>query len=1041
MRKLLIALTAFLFFSGQLFAQKVVTGKVTDDKGNPIPNASVIVKGTSTGTTTKSDGTYSLTVPAGATTLVFSSVSMGIQEQRIGNGSVVNARLASVATDLTEVVVTVPYGTVKKTAFTGSEGTITAKTIEKQQVTSVTRMLEGLVPGLITTNGGGAPGSGAAVLIRGVGSINASSAPLYVLDGVPYDGSISALSTDDIESVTVLKDAAAASLYGARAANGVIMITTKRGKKGRPAVSLTVRNGYMSRAIPEYDRVGAKDYYELMWEATRNNYTFAGVDPVTAGQNASNILTGPLGLVYNAYNVPGNTLVDPTTGKLNPNAQLLWNDSWEDALYRTAGRQNVNLNISGANDKNDYFLSIGYLNEDGIVKFTGYKRYNGRLNVNTQATNWLKAGLNIDGSLADQSTVLTSGLFTSNPFYYTRQMGPIYPVWQRDATGNFILDPLTGKNALDWGRPDQMGARPYGPNSNLLGSLELDDRSSKILNGNANAYIDVKLPFGFSFKTTLGANYWDNYGTTYQNNQFGDADNVAGRSTKSNGRQLSMTFNQVLNWSKSFGDHNVRALVGHENYRYKYNFVTATRIGFPFPNTSELDNAATAEGSGSYEDNHRIEGYFTNINYDWSNKYLLSASYRTDGTSRFHKDKRWGHFYSVGLGWRISQEKFMQNIEWLSELKLRASYGEQGNESIGRYYAWQPLYDLGWNNANYSGGIIGAMENPELVWESNQTTNVGIDFGLFRNRLQGTIEYFDRVSDNLLFDVPLPPSVGQDDITKNVGTMSNKGIEIQLGYNIIRKANFDWRVDVNFTHFKNKITKMPESQPEFVSGTKKLMEGKGIFDFWLREFAGVDASTGESLYYKDVLDADGKPTGERMLTPLFSQASFYYHGSALPDFSGGLTNSFRYKNFDLSFLLTFSYGGKFLDQNYQQLMQRGTYGQALHTDMLNRWQKPGDITNVPRLQNNIADNEGTSSRYLFDGSFLNIKNITLSYTLPKQLLSRLGGIAGLQIFANVDNAWLFTSHKGMDPQRAFNGTSDWSYTPFRTMTVGLNLNL
>lgn len=1036
-----MALTAFLFFTGQLLAQKVVTGKVTDDKGNPVPNASVLVKGTSTGTTTKSDGTYSLTVPAGATTLVFSSVGMGIQEVPIGSGSVVNASMISTAQDLTEVVVTVPYGTVKKTAFTGSEGTITAKTIEKQQVTSVTRMLEGLVPGIISTNGGGQPGAGASVIIRGIGSINASSSPLYVLDGVAYDGSISALSTDEIESVTVLKDAAAAALYGARAANGVIMITTKRGKKGRPAVSLTVRNGYMSRAIPEYDRVGIKDYYELMWETIRNNYLYAASPqtPAQAGQTASNTLTGANGLVYNAYNVPGNTLVDPATGKLNPNAQLLYQDSWEDALYRTAGRQNVNLNISGANDKTDYFLSFGYLNEDGIVKFTGYKRYNGRLNVNSQATNWLKAGLSIDGSLADQASLLSTGTFTSNPFYYTRIMGPIYPVWQRDASGNFIVDPLTGKNALDWGRPDQMGVRPYAPNSNLLGSLELDDRSSKVFNGNANAYIDVKLPYGFSFKTTLGTNFWDNMATTYQNNQFGDADNVDGRSTKSNTRQFSLTLNEVLTWNKSFGNHNLRVLGGHENYRYKVNFLTATRIGFPFPGTSELDNAATAEGSGSNEDNHRIESWFSNVSYDYMNRYLLSASFRTDGSSRFEESKRWGQFYSVGLGWRISQEKFLQNVDWLSELKLRASYGEQGNENIPLYYAWQALYELGWNNANYSGAIIGAIPNVDLVWESNQTTNVGVDFGLFRNRLQGTVEYFNRVSDNLLFPVPLAPSVGARQFTDNVGTMSNKGIEISLGYNVIRKTNFDWRIDVNFTHFKNEITKLP--QEEIISGVFKMVEGKSRYEFWLREFAGVDASTGEALYYKDILDVDGKPTGERTVTRTFTDGSYYYQGSAIPDFTGGLTNSFRYKNFDLSFLITFSKGGKFLDGNYQSLMHRGTLGSHLHTDILNRWQQPGDITNVPKLQNTNTDNDGTSSRFIFDGSYLNIKNITLSYTMPRQVLSRLGGIAGLQIFANVDNAWLFTKHKGMDPQRSITGTSDFSYTPFRTMTVGLNLNL
>ena len=781
----------------------------------------------------------------------------------------------------------------------------------------------------------------------------------------------------------------------------------------------------------------------MMWEATRNNYLYSATptSPAVAGQNASNILTGTSGLVYNAYNVPGNTLVDPVTGKLNPNARLLWNDSWEDALYRVAPRQNINLNISGASDKSDYFVSFGYLNEDGIVEFSNYRRYNARLNLNTQATNWLKTGLNVDGSLADQANVPTGGTATTNPFYYTRQMGPIYPVYRRDANGGFIVDPATGKNALDWGIPSQMGARPYAPNSNLLGSLELDDRSSKIFNGNANAYMEITLAKGLSFKTTLGANYYDAYATTYQNNQFGDADNVDGRSTKSNGRQLSLTLNEVLSYSKAFDKHNFKLLAGHENYRYKYNYVSASKIGFPFPGTSELDNAATNEGAGSYEDNHRIESYFANLNYDFDNKYLFSASFRRDGTSRFFEDNRWGNFYAFGAGWRISQENFMQNVAWVNELKIRASYGEQGNEGISTYYAYQSLYNLGWNNANFPGAQVGAPPNPELVWEGNKVANLAVDFTLFKNRLQGTVEYFTRESNDLLFGVPLPTSTGQTSITRNIGKMTNKGIEVSLGYNVIRKRDFDWRIDFNITSFKNKITKLPPTQQEIVSGTKKLIEGKGIYDFWLRDFAGVDAATGEALYYKDILGTDGKPTGARELTPIYSEGSFYYHGSALPDFSGGLTNSFRFKNFDLSFLLVYSYGGKFLDGNYQSLMHRGAYGTAWHSDILNRWQKPGDITNVPRIQNAIADNEGTSDRYLFDGSFLNIKNITLSYSLPKETVNRLGGISGIQIFGNIDNAWLFTNHKGMDPQRSFAGTSDWSYTPYRTITVGLNVTL
>jgi len=1027
----------------QLLAQtRTISGKITDAQGNGVPNASVAVKGTNVGTTTNANGDYTLNIPSNARTLVISSVGFANQEVTIGSGANISVSLSSDMQELSEVVVSVPYGTVRKTAFTGSEATVSSKSLEKQQVTSVTRALEGLIPGIITTNGGGAPGTNASVLIRGVGSYTSSSSPLYVLDGIPYMGSISALNMDEVESVTVLKDAAATALYGSRAANGVIMIATKKGKKGRSAVSASVRQGFMDRLIPEYDRVSSKDYYELMWEATRNSayYGPRGLSMEAAGAEASQILTGPNALVYNAYNVPGNQLIDPTTGKINPSATLLWEDSWEDVLYRTAARTNANVTVSGGGDKNDYFLSLGYVNEDGIVKFSGYKRYNARLNLNAAPTTWLKAGLNVDGAVASQKSVPSGGTATTNPFYFTRQMGPIYPVWQRDASGGFIIDPATGERQLDWGIPSQMGTRPYAGNSNLLGSLALDDRNTQIFNGNANTYLEATFLKNFSLRATLGTNYYDAYGTTYQNSQFGDADNVSGRSTKSISRQVSYTLNEVLTWNKAFGDHSLRVLAGHENYKLLSNSASATRTGFPFPGTTELATAATAEGSSSSEDRHRIESYFAGANYEFQNKYLASLSYRRDGTSRFHPDNRWGNFYSAGLGWRISQEEFMKSVDWVDELKLRASYGEQGNENIGDYYAYQSVYNLGWNNVGNPGALVGGLPNPGLVWEGNKTFNIGVDFGLFRNRLQGTIEYFNRISDNLIFAVPLPTSTGQTSINQNIGALKNAGVELQLGFNAIRSRDFNWRVDLNMTHFKNEFTKLPPGQDEIISGTKKIMVGRSIYDFWIREYAGVDASTGEALFYKDVLGTDGKPTGERVLTNNSTQASFYYHGTAIPDFTGGLTNSFNYKGFDLSFLLTFSKGGKFYDQNYQSIMHFGSYGTHWSSDILKRWQKPGDITNVPRVQNAIANQDPISTRYLFDASWLNIKNITLSYSLPASLINR-AGISGIQVFGNVDNAYLFTAKKGMDPQRSFAGTSDWSYTPFRTITFGLNVNL
>lgn len=1047
MRKLIILVTAITLFVLNVEAQqRTITGKVTDESGLPVANASVLVKGTTSGTATKADGTFSIQIPASAKTLIISSVNMASQEVAIGNKSVIDVVLAMNVTTLETVVVTVPYGTIKKTAFTGSENTISATTLQKQQVTSVTRALEGLVPGLIATNGGGAPGTGASVLIRGVGSVSSSSAPLYVLNGVPYDGSITAIASEDIESVTVLKDASAAALYGSRAANGVIMITTKKGRKGKASTNLSVKQGFMSRGIPEYNRVGAKEYYELFWESYKNSYIAGGDNPTVAGSKASAVVAGPNGLVYNAYNVPAAQLIDPVTGKLNSGAKLLWNESWEDALFRTASRTNANFNVSGANDKTDYFLSAGYLNEDGIVKFSGYKRYNFRTNINTAATNWLNTGVNLDGAISKRRDVPSGGTSTTNPFYFTRQMGPIYPVYQHNVTtGAFVVDPLTGQNMLDWGVPEQMGTRPYAGRSNLLGSLNLDDRSRDIFNGNVNTYAEIKFLKDFVFKTTLGVNYFGNSVTEYQNNQYGDAAptpglNDGGRSTKTNDRQVSLTANEVLTWNKGFGNHNIRLLGGHENYKYQYSYVSANASGFTFPGQTELDNGtAPFYPASSATDNHRIESYFGNVNYDYSQKYLLSASYRTDGSSRFRAPVRWGQFYSVGLGWRLSEENFLKDVSWISELKLKASYGEQGNENIGLYYPYEAYY---YGNGNGTYTPPSRPANPDILWETNKTANIGIDFGLLNNRLQGSLEVFNKQSDNLLFDVPMPISTGYSSVWQNIGSMKNYGVDLQLGYNAIKSKNFNWRIDLNVSHFKNKITKLPPIQREkgIVQGTKKLMEGHGIFDFWLREYAGVDASNGDALYYKDVLGTDGKPTGQRVLTNVYNNATLYYFGSALPKVSGGLTNSFQYKNFDLSFLMVFSYGGLFYDGNYGSIMHRGAPGTAWSSDILKRWQNPGDITTVPRLQNGISGQDGVSTRFLMDGSYLNIKNITLSYTLSKSVASRMH-IGGAQIFANVDNAILFTAKKGMDPQRAFTGTSDATYTPFRTVNFGLNFNL
>lgn len=1046
-KSLLLSLFFALVLALPAWAQqsRTVNGKVTDQAtGQGLPGVAVLVKGTSVGTATAADGTYTISVPADKNTLVFRYIGYTTKEAPVSSSSV-NVALEVDSKQLSEVVIQVPYGTVAKTAFTGAESTITTKAIERQQVTSVTRVLEGLVAGVQTTNGGGGPGSNADIRIRGIGSVNASSSPLYVVDGIPFGGTLQSISTDDIESVTVLKDAAASALYGSRAANGVVMITTKKGTKGRAGVAVNLRRGISERAIPEYERVSSQEYYELMWEAMKNNRLAAGLSPSAAAQYASDNIAGANGLVYNPFNVDGKSIIDPATGKLNPNASLLYNDNWSDVLFQQANRTDLNVNISGAADKSDYYLSVGYIDEEGTAKFSGYDRVNARASINTQVTNWLKTGINLAGNLSENQGNFAGGTATSNPFYYSRYMGPIYPVWLRDGEGQFITDPTTGERALDWGASaSQMGVRPYAPNSNLLGTLALDERSIRRSEATANTYAEIKFLKDFTFKTTFGGNYYNGFSTTYQNSQFGDAAADKGRSTKADTRTMSYTFNQVLTWNKKFGEHSFTVLGGHENYAWESRNVTATRTGFPFPGTTELASAATITGGSSGFSEHRIEGFFSQLNYSLSDKYMASASFRRDGTSRFYDDVRWGNFYSIGAGWRISEENFM-SADWIDELKLRGSYGEQGNENTNSVYEWQALYGLGWNNGNNPGAIVESLGAKKLQWETNANFNIGADFRFF-NKVDGTVEYFQRTSNNLLYYVQLPfSSSGDLGQWENIGTMTNKGFEVQLGINAIATPDFDWRIDLNGTSFKNEITKMPGGKPE-INGSKRLAEGQDIYAFWMREYMGVDPANGDALYRADSklyspTDASFQIVGNDTLTNKITNGAYGYRGSAIPDFTGGISNSFRYKGFDLAILTTFQVGGKFYDSNYANLMHRGGYGTHWSKDILNRWQSPenpGD-GQTPRLQNAIANQDGMSTRWLFDASYLNIKNINLGYTLPKSLTSRVG-VKNVRAFASIDNAIIFTENEGMDPQRSFNGTADYTYPLMRTYTFGLNAN-
>ena len=1054
---MLFSLLAVFFLSLQLSAQKTVTGKVTDDVGNPLSNVSVTVKGTSTGTTTRDDGTFSLAVNSSARTLTFSQVDMTTVDQTIPTSNFVEVILTSLDRSMDEVII-VGYGTVKKGDFTGSANQVGYEDFKNRPILNPLNALVATGPGVQTTAAGGSPGSSPGIRIRGFGSIGASDGPLYVVDGVAYAGGIANINTEDIETITTLKDAATVALWGSRASNGVIMITTKRGSKNRNTMTFKVLQGISKRGIPEYDRVNAFQYYPLMWESMRNALMYpttgTGQSATVASQNATNGIKGQLG--YNPFrNVPDNAIVG-TDGTLNSAAtELLWADDldWAKEMLRTGNRQEYVLSYSGGNDKSDYFGSFGYTDEKGFILRSDWKRFSGRLNVNTNPVSWFKTGLNVSASV-NNSNQASDGSSTGyvNPFFFTRAMGPIYPVYAHNqTTGEYLLD-ANGNRFYDYGNLAAAGlgipnrASSASPGRHVIEETRLNDNLFKRNTLSARSYGTLIFTDWLKFTTNIAVDITDYNESTYENTKVGDGA-PAGRASKRNEKTVSYTFNQVIDFNKEFaGIHNVGATLGHENYDYTYSFLSGGRQGQVLEGSVEFPNFATINSVSSGTSEHKIESYFARLNYDYDSKYFISANFRRDGNSRFSKDVRWDDFYGFGLAWRIDKENFMSTVDWVSSLKLRSSYGQLGNDGVGTYYAYQGLYSLGNNNAGEPGALQSQLPNPLITWESSNPFDVGIDFGLFKNRIRGTIEYYDRKINGLIFDVQQPLSTGGFVIPTNVGNMYNKGLEIELAGDVVRNRNFNWELKINASTLKNRITKMPAENPEQISGTKKLAEGRSIYDFWLREWRGVDPEDGAALYVAN----DGQAAGTRLvpngkggtdsLTTIINNAKYHYAGTAIPDLFGGIANNFTYKNFSLDILVQYQLGGKVYDGTYASLMHAGSYGSALHEDILNRWQKPGDATDVPRMQNNATGTfDAQSTRWLIDASFLNVRSINFGYDLPQSLLSRIKATSA-SVFVGAENVALISKRKGTNINQSFAGTTSNSYTPARIITAGINLN-
>lgn len=1061
MRKILSCLLALVLLGSVVKAQmRTVKGRVTDaGDGSPLPGVSVRVKGTTVGTQTGGNGQFSVQVPRAGGVLVISFIGYSAKEVAVGARNEVNVALAADTRQLNEVLV-VAYGTASKRTYTGSIAQIKSEDFEKRPITNVMSSLVGVAPGVQTSLAGGAPGSTPEIRLRGFGSISSSNSPLIVVDGVVYNGDLSNLDPADVESMSVLKDGATAALYGSRASNGVIQITTKKGRANQSTLQVRASKGWVSRGLPEYERVDAYQYYPLMWEAQRNSlhYGSAAIPLDVAASIASGLTTrynntnysGIKSLLgYNPFNVGDNEIVD-VNGNLNPNAQLLYPDDldWADqAAQGGKQRENYSMSYSGGSEKSDYFGSLGYTNEEGYLIKSKLQRFTGRLNVNTQPLSWFKTGLNINGAYSKNNpdNAGSGGTSYINPFYISRFIGPIYPVHLHDATGAVVLDE-NGQPQYDFG-----ANRPYASGRHAIYENLMDSQYQVRGVLGARTYATINILPELKFTTNASFDLQDTHLRNYDNPNIGDGA-PSGRAYQYLYRTTNYTFNQLLEYTKKFGKHNLNVLAGHENYSYKYNNFSGSRSGMIVEGITELANFATVLGVSSYENNATVESYLSRLNYDYDQKYLFSASFRRDGNSKFSPDVRWANFWSLGAGWNIDKESFFQ-LPWVDQLKLRASYAEMGNDKVldddGNllYYPYQSLYTLGRNNQSSPGVTRISLPNDQLTWETGKVFDAAVDFSILKGRLTGTVEYFDRKTDGLIFSIPQPLSAGgtYDNgnyvIPSNIGNLYNRGGELQLTGQIVKSNGFNYSATLNLSKFTNKVTKMPATSSLIQEGTKAISEGHSIYDFYLRKFYGVDPDNGAALYYTNNLTSNARVIGRDTVTTVLGEANYRYTGdSAIPDVYGSMSHNFSYKNLSLIVQFTFQLGGKVYDSAYGSLMHGGNYGTALHVDELKRWQKPGDVTDVPRLDNAQQSNfAGASTRWLTDASYLQLNMVTLNYALPKKWLSTIKA-GGANIFVSGENLALFSKRKGMNVSGSFNGTVDNTYNFSRIMSLGVNVN-
>ena len=1056
-RKLMLLLACLFVGIGLVTAQtQKVTGVViSEEDGQPVIGASVLVKGTQIGAITGVDGDFTLpNVPSSAKTLVISYIGMQTQEVDIKPNIKVFMRSDS---EMLDEVMVVAYGTAKKSAFTGSASVIKSEALEKRQVSNLSNALSGTVSGVQTQSTNGQPGTSATVRIRGIGSMYASNNPLYVVDGIPYEGDISAVNSQDIESMTVLKDAAAAALYGARGANGVILVTTKKGKSGDTQISLDARWGVNSRLVKNYDVLqNANTYMETAYSALYNGYLYnSGYTAERAYQLANADLFPKLG--YQVYTIPDGQYLIGRNGKLNPYAALGYSDgdyyytpdNWSDEMFQSNLRQEYNLSVSGGSDKLSYYLSASYLNDEGIIENSGFERISTRMNVDYQAKKWLKLGVNLSysnvtsRSPGDQDTDAATS--SGNAFFVGNFIAPIYPMYVRNADGSFQYNANTGYHVYDYGDGSSTNfTRNFMSMSNPMSGFLYDTEKylMDILNGKWYAKIDII--DGLSLTASLGLHIDNTRQHSVGNKYYGQSASYGGSVMQYSSRVYSLDQQYLLNYKKTFGNHNLDILAGYESM--DFNTESHYILGYNMysdKNWTASNVIDRKNGSGSYNEYATI-GIITRASYDFNEKYYGSVSYRRDASSRFHPDNRWGNFWSVSAAWDMAKENFISQYDWINMLKLKASFGQQGNDNLyykgyTNYYPYLDQFTVSGSDGVFSDGVLYYKGSKDITWETSNSFNVGVDFALLGGRIDGTIEYFNRQTKDMLYYKPVAMSNGYTQLPMNIGSVRNSGVEIELNYTPIETNDLKWVINWNGTLMKNKILELhPDLKGEMIDGSYIYREGESLYQMYLTKYAGVDPDSGEALYWAK--DKNGVEYKDKDWSAAYNsnrQAS----GDLLPTIYGGVGTTLEFRGFDFSIQCAYQLGGTIYDSGYQAFMHGGDshyMGYNWHKDILNAWTPENRNTNIPRVDAIDKYTNSSSDRWLTSSDYFSINNITLGYTLPKRWLRSLG-IGSLRIYGAADNVALFSARKGLDPRMSYTTASTDRYTPIRTISGGLKV--